>query len=64
MWETANAYAGSEILTRKWFPRAWKAQFYRFGDKIGFQAYMNFHADPAYIHQAVEKSLERLGIIH
>ncbi|KAI0654896.1 Aldo/keto reductase [Cubamyces menziesii] len=67
-WDTADAYADSEILIGKWFKKTGKRNEIFLATRFGFvmgggsTPSMNIRADPEYVPQALNKSLERLGV--
>ncbi|KAI0654897.1 Aldo/keto reductase [Cubamyces menziesii] len=68
-WDTADVYADSEILIGKWFKRTGKRKEIFLATKFGFvmgregdPTSMTIRADPEYVLQALNKSLERLGV--
>ncbi|KAJ8473792.1 hypothetical protein ONZ51_g7660 [Trametes cubensis] len=65
-WDTADAYYDSEDLIGRWFKRTGKRDEIFLATKFGFplEAGMNFTGEPAYVHKAIERSLQRLGTDH
>ncbi|KAH9887323.1 Aldo/keto reductase [Cubamyces lactineus] len=69
-WDTADIYADSEALIGKWFKRTGKRNEIFLATKFGYDLSradvpeMSIRADPEYVPQALNKSLERLGVDH
>lgn len=67
-WDTADVYGDNEDLIGKWFKRTGKRDEIflatKFGAAYNAQGEAVIRSDPEYVHQACEKSLERLGVSH
>jgi len=63
-WDTSDVYGDSEIIIGKYFKShpSHRSQVF-LATKFGYeQPNYNIRGDPEYIHQAIDKSLERLGV--
>ncbi|KAI0674615.1 Aldo/keto reductase [Trametes maxima] len=64
-WDTADIYLDSEDTIGQWFKRTGKRSEIYLATKFGF-TYTDptrpVNGDPAYVRQAIEKSLKRLGV--
>ncbi|EIN08934.1 Aldo/keto reductase [Punctularia strigosozonata HHB-11173 SS5] len=64
-WDTADRYAGNEELLGKWFKRSGKRADIFLATKFGLahgDSKRVVRADPEYVREAFNKSLERLGV--
>ncbi|KAH9938132.1 NADP-dependent oxidoreductase domain-containing protein [Fomitopsis serialis] len=64
-WDTADGYGDSEELLRKWFTRSGKRSEIFLATKFGLRSGVPgriVNGDPAYVRQAIERSLQRLGV--
>ncbi|KAJ7732079.1 NADP-dependent oxidoreductase domain-containing protein [Mycena maculata] len=65
-WDTADVYGNSELLIGEWFKRTGKRNEIflatKFGVVGGEAGKRLVNGTPEYVHQAVEKSLGRLGV--
>ncbi|KAJ7738258.1 NADP-dependent oxidoreductase domain-containing protein [Mycena maculata] len=62
-WDTADVYRDSEELIGKWFKRTGKRDEIFLSTKFGFiPADFSINGTPAYVKQAVEASLAKLGV--
>ncbi|THH31827.1 hypothetical protein EUX98_g2338 [Antrodiella citrinella] len=64
LWDTANVYGDSEDLLGAWFKRTGKRSEIFLASKFGFFLSPDriVNGDPAYTHEAINKSLRRLGV--
>ncbi|TFK39319.1 Aldo/keto reductase [Crucibulum laeve] len=62
--DSADAYGDSEDLLGRWFKHSGKRDSIFLATKFGFTSDPNrfINGDPAYVKEAVEKSLKRLGV--
>ncbi|KAI0654913.1 Aldo/keto reductase [Cubamyces menziesii] len=65
-WDTADAYLDNEDMIGEWFNRTGKRNDIFLATKCGLRPEPGkiVNGDPAYIHEAIEKSLKRLGTDH
>ncbi|TBU57456.1 Aldo/keto reductase [Dichomitus squalens] len=63
-WDTADIYLDSEDLIGAWFKRTGKRDDIFLATKFGFTPDPDrpVNGDPAYVHQAFERSIKRLGV--
>ncbi|PIL27784.1 transporter [Ganoderma sinense ZZ0214-1] len=62
-WDTADAYADSEDPLGAWFKKTGKRGDIFLATKFGrVQSDRVVNGDPAYVHEACDKSLQRLGV--
>ncbi|KAH7393554.1 NADP-dependent oxidoreductase domain-containing protein [Cadophora sp. MPI-SDFR-AT-0126] len=65
-WDSADVYADSEDLVRKWFTRTGKRDEIfiatKFGIRAGEDGGYKMDSSPEYVRKACEKSLKRLGV--
>ncbi|KIY44246.1 Aldo/keto reductase [Fistulina hepatica ATCC 64428] len=65
-WDSANVYGDSEDLLGKWFKRTGKRGSIflatKFGIEFSLEDGVQVRADPEYVKQCCNKSLERLGV--
>ncbi|KAI0266187.1 Aldo/keto reductase [Gloeopeniophorella convolvens] len=61
-WDTADVYGDSEVLIGKWFKRTGKRADVFLATKFGLTTDLGVRGDPAYVREAVERSLNLLGV--
>lgn len=68
-WDTSDLYGGSEDMLKRYFEKTGNRDKIFLATKFGFAGFdenrvPTIRGDPEYVHQACERSLQRLGVSH